>query len=105
MTCLFKRLPGRRHLWIAPGWHGATPVLAASTGQHCPPRPLYPQGPACQTGGMSEPKRKRTPNGVLGRTDLDQAHHASSTIDLRLAAVRHIAYEVADAALISPVQP
>jgi integrase len=33
---------------------------------------------------------------------LEQAHYASSTINLRLAAVRRLAYEAADAGLLSP---
>jgi len=36
------------------------------------------------------------------RIFLEQAHYASSTINLRLAAVRHLAYEAADAGLLSP---
>lgn len=107
----------------------------------------------CQTGGMSKPKRKRTPKTVLRLPDLEQsksavlnslasqssqrsydhairefiewycseprlafnktvvtryrifleqAHYASSTINLRLAAVRRLAYEAADAGLLSP---
>lgn len=36
------------------------------------------------------------------RTFLEQAHYASSTINLRLAAVRRLAYEEADAGLLSP---
>jgi integrase len=36
------------------------------------------------------------------RTFLEQAYYASSTINLRLAAVRRLAYEAADAGLLSP---
>ena len=36
------------------------------------------------------------------RMYLEQAHYASSTINLRLAAVRRLAYEAADAGLLSP---
>ena len=36
------------------------------------------------------------------RIFLEQAHYASSTINLRLAAVRRLAYEAADAGLLSP---
>ena len=36
------------------------------------------------------------------RMHLEQAHYASSTINLRLAAVRRLAYEAADAGLLSP---
>jgi integrase len=36
------------------------------------------------------------------RISLEQAHCASSTINLRLAAVRRLAYEAADAGLLSP---
>jgi integrase len=36
------------------------------------------------------------------RIFLEQAHYASSTINVRLAAVRRLAYEAADAALLSP---
>jgi hypothetical protein len=36
------------------------------------------------------------------RIFLEQAHYASSTINLRLAAVRRLAYEPADAGLLSP---
>src|ERR1700729_3669284 len=36
------------------------------------------------------------------RISLEQAHYASSTINLRLAAVRRLAYESADAGLLSP---
>jgi hypothetical protein len=36
------------------------------------------------------------------RINLEQAHYASSTINLRLAAVRRLAYEAADCELLSP---
>lgn len=36
------------------------------------------------------------------RIYLEQVHYASSTINLRLAAVRRLAYEAADAGLLSP---
>jgi hypothetical protein len=36
------------------------------------------------------------------RIVLEQAHYAPSTINLRLAAVRRLAYEAADAGLLSP---
>jgi len=36
------------------------------------------------------------------RINLEQGHYASSTINLRLAAVRRLAYEAADAGLLSP---
>jgi hypothetical protein len=36
------------------------------------------------------------------RIFLEQAHYASSTINLRVAAVRRLAYEAADAGLLSP---
>jgi integrase len=36
------------------------------------------------------------------RISLEQAHYAPSTINLRLAAVRRLAYEAADSALLSP---
>jgi integrase len=36
------------------------------------------------------------------RISLEQAHYASSTINLRLAAVRRLAYEAADSGLLSP---
>ena len=36
------------------------------------------------------------------RIFLEQAHYASSTVNLRLAAVRRLAYEAADAGLLSP---
>jgi hypothetical protein len=36
------------------------------------------------------------------RISLEHAHYASSTINLRLAAVRRLAYEAADAGLLSP---
>jgi integrase len=36
------------------------------------------------------------------RTFLEQAHYASSTINFRLAALRRLAYEAADAGLLSP---
>ncbi len=36
------------------------------------------------------------------RIFLEQAHYASSTINLRLAAVRRLAYEASDAGLLSP---
>ena len=36
------------------------------------------------------------------RINLEQAHYASSTINLRLAAVRRLAYEAADCGLLSP---
>lgn len=36
------------------------------------------------------------------RIHLKQRGYAPATIDLRLAAVRHIAYEAADAGLLSP---
>src|SRR3982751_5989232 len=36
------------------------------------------------------------------RINLEQAHYATSTINLRLAAVRRLAYEAADSGLLSP---
>ena len=36
------------------------------------------------------------------RISLEEHHYASSTINLRLAAVRHLAYEAADSGLLSP---
>lgn len=36
------------------------------------------------------------------RISLEQAHYASSTINLRLAAIRRLAYEAADSGLLSP---
>ena len=36
------------------------------------------------------------------RISLEQAHYASSTINLRLAAIRRLAYEAADCGLLSP---
>src|SRR5436853_6417837 len=36
------------------------------------------------------------------RISLEQAHYAASTINLRLAAVRRLAYEAADCGLLSP---
>jgi site-specific recombinase XerD len=36
------------------------------------------------------------------RINLEQAQHASSTINLRLAAIRRLAYEAADCGLLSP---
>ncbi len=36
------------------------------------------------------------------RINLEQAHYASSTINLRLAAIRRLAYEAADCGLLSP---
>src|SRR6266404_2306717 len=36
------------------------------------------------------------------RIRLEQAHYASSTINLRLAAIRRLAYEAADCGLLSP---
>jgi site-specific recombinase XerD len=36
------------------------------------------------------------------RISLEQAHYASSTINLRLAAVRRLAYEASDSGLLSP---
>ena len=36
------------------------------------------------------------------RISLEQAHYASSTINLRLAAIRRLAYEAADSELLSP---
>ncbi len=36
------------------------------------------------------------------RISLEQAHYASSTINLRLAAIRRLAYEAADCVLLSP---
>jgi hypothetical protein len=36
------------------------------------------------------------------RICLEQAHYASSTINLRLAAIRRLAYEAADCGLFSP---
>ena len=40
--------------------------------------------------------------GTRYRIFLEQARYASSTINLRLAAVRRLAYEAADAGLLSP---
>ncbi len=36
------------------------------------------------------------------RIFFEQAHYASSTINLRLAAVRRLAYDAADAGLLTP---
>ena len=36
------------------------------------------------------------------RISLEQAHYASSTINLRLAAIRRLVYEAADRRLLSP---
>ena len=36
------------------------------------------------------------------RINLEQAHYASSTINLRLAAIRRLAYEAADCGLLGP---
>jgi integrase len=51
----------------------------------------------------SEPRLAFNRTVVLRyRIYLEQRHHAPSTINLRLAAVRRIAYEAADAGLLSP---
>lgn len=44
---------------------------------------------------LQQSRRDKVPNF------LEQAHYASSTINLRLAAVRRLAYEAADAGLLS----
>ena len=51
----------------------------------------------------SEPRLAFNRTVVLRyRIHLEQQHYAASTINLRLAAVRRIAYEAADAGLLSP---
>src|SRR6188472_2327626 len=51
----------------------------------------------------SEPRLAFNRTVVLRyRIHLEQRHYASATINLRLAAVRRIAYEAADAGLLSP---
>jgi hypothetical protein len=39
---------------------------------------------------------------IRSRINLEQAHYAASTINLRLAVVRRLAYEASDAGLLSP---
>jgi hypothetical protein len=52
----------------------------------------------------SKSRKKKAPKRVLERyrIHLDQRGYAPATINLGLAAVRRIAYEVADARLLSP---
>src|SRR3954469_759647 len=51
----------------------------------------------------SEPRLAFNRTVVLRyRIDLEQRHYAPATINLRLAAVRRVAYEAADAGLLSP---
>ena len=50
----------------------------------------------------SEPRLAFNRTVVLRRIHLEQCHYAPATINLRLAAVRRIAYEAADAGLLSP---
>jgi integrase len=52
----------------------------------------------CSEPRLAFNKTVVTRNGMF----LEQAHYASSTINLRLAAVRRLAYEAADAGLLSP---
>src|ERR1700745_3265870 len=50
----------------------------------------------------SEPRRPFNKTGVTRyRIALEQQHYASTTINLRLAAVRRLAYEAADSGLLS----
>jgi integrase len=50
----------------------------------------------------SNSRKKKTPKRVLALPDLEHQGYAPATINLRLAAVRRIAYEAADAGLLSP---
>ncbi len=51
----------------------------------------------------SEPRLAFNKSAVTRyRIFLEQAHYASAAINLRLAAVRRLAYEAADAGLLSP---
>src|SRR5689334_24903131 len=50
----------------------------------------------------SEPRLAFNKTVTRYRISLEQAHYASSTINLRLAAVRRVAYEVANGGLLSP---
>jgi len=50
----------------------------------------------------SKSRKKKPPKRVLALPDLEQRGYAPATINLRLAAVRRIAYEAADAGLLSP---
>ena len=47
-------------------------------------------------------RRKKAPKRVRALPDLEQRHSAPATMHLRLAAVRRVADEAADAGLLSP---
>ena len=50
----------------------------------------------------SHARKKKTPKRVLALLYLEQRRYAPATINLRLAAVRRVAYEAADGGLLSP---
>ena len=51
---------------------------------------------------MTEARSGLLLENVLALPDLEQRHDAPATMNLRLAAVRRVAYEAADAGLLSP---
>ena len=60
----------------------------------------YPRLP--NVDAAASDRARQRPRPAVSDYDLEQRHYAPATINLRLAAVRRVAYEAADAGLLSP---